>query len=569
MKFLDLGSISSKLALLILLAVLPGMAILLYTGLEQRQQSIENTRQDVLLLTHSMAEVQRDISSSARQTLSTLSLLPAIQTMDIQASTEIFKAVLEQNPNYHNMTLLNLDGDVLTSGRPFAETNLADRKHVKEALKRKDFAAGEYLITRVGATAPAFAYAYPVLNKEGIPKALLTITIKLTSYSGFHDASHLPEKSFVAVTDHQGIRLFYFPAQEKTNPIGTPIQTKVWEMANKAQKHGVVTGVGSDGMRRIIAFEPVRLNPEEAPYLYVWAGVPEEHILRPANAALTRNLLLMLLAVALSLFITWVIGKKTFIAPLQGLVALTQKFAQGDLEARSEPTTMTGELGELMKAFHEMADALTVSQKTLWENESRFRLLLDSLDALVYVADMDTYEVLFVNNHAKKQFGDVTGKTCWQSIQKGQSGPCPFCTNKYLLDGKGRPGEVYISELQNTVTGQWLYMYDRAIEWVDGRVVRLQIATDINDRKQAEKERELLIVQLQEALAEVKTLSGFLPICVSCKMIRDDKGYWNQIESYIQKHSEAEFSHSICPDCAKKIYPDFTDEEGNIIRKGQ
>ncbi len=72
-----------------------------------------------------------------------------------------------------------------------------------------------------------------------------------------------------------------------------------------------------------------------------------------------------------------------------------------------------------------------------------------------------------------------------------------------------------------------------------------------------EKEKENLILELTEALSEVKKLSGMLPICASCKKIRDDKGYWNQIESYIGDHSEAEFSHGICPDCAKKLYPEF------------
>ena len=62
---------------------------------------------------------------------------------------------------------------------------------------------------------------------------------------------------------------------------------------------------------------------------------------------------------------------------------------------------------------------------------------------------------------------------------------------------------------------------------------------------------------LQKALAKVKTLSGFLPICAHCKKIRDDKGYWNQIEVYIRDHSEADFSHSICPECAKNLYPEF------------
>ena len=78
---------------------------------------------------------------------------------------------------------------------------------------------------------------------------------------------------------------------------------------------------------------------------------------------------------------------------------------------------------------------------------------------------------------------------------------------------------------------------------------------DISERKKAEEDREQLIVELQAAVAKVKTLSGLLPICASCKKIRDDEGYWNQIEGYIQKHSEAQFSHGICPDCAKKMYP--------------
>jgi hypothetical protein len=74
-----------------------------------------------------------------------------------------------------------------------------------------------------------------------------------------------------------------------------------------------------------------------------------------------------------------------------------------------------------------------------------------------------------------------------------------------------------------------------------------------------EKHTELLKEkeQLQNALSEIKTLSGLLPICSECKRIRDDKGYWKQIESYIRKHSDADFSHSICPECAKKLYPDL------------
>jgi two-component system, chemotaxis family, sensor kinase Cph1 len=78
---------------------------------------------------------------------------------------------------------------------------------------------------------------------------------------------------------------------------------------------------------------------------------------------------------------------------------------------------------------------------------------------------------------------------------------------------------------------------------------------DITERKKAEEMKERLIAELQEALGKVKVLSGLLPICANCKKIRDDGGYWNQIENYIGAHSEAEFSHGICPDCIEVLYP--------------
>jgi hypothetical protein len=87
------------------------------------------------------------------------------------------------------------------------------------------------------------------------------------------------------------------------------------------------------------------------------------------------------------------------------------------------------------------------------------------------------------------------------------------------------------------------------------------------ERQRAEEKQKSLILELQKALAEVKTLSGMLPICASCKKVRDDKGYWNQIESYLLDHSEAKFSHGICPECAKKLYPELFGKKGKDERK--
>jgi two-component system, cell cycle sensor histidine kinase and response regulator CckA len=92
----------------------------------------------------------------------------------------------------------------------------------------------------------------------------------------------------------------------------------------------------------------------------------------------------------------------------------------------------------------------------------------------------------------------------------------------------------------------------------EGRVIGASsIAYDITERKKIEGERTDLIAHLNEMLSKVKTLSGLLPICASCKKIRDDHGYWQKLEVFVRDHSEAEFSHSICPDCMKLLYPEF------------
>jgi len=118
----------------------------------------------------------------------------------------------------------------------------------------------------------------------------------------------------------------------------------------------------------------------------------------------------------------------------------------------------------------------------------RFRTLVDRLDTLLYVTDMTTHEILFINACGRRQFGDIAGQLCWKTLQANQSGPCSFCTNDRLVDAEGTPGAPYVWEFQNTVDGRWYECHDQAIPWDNGRLVRLEVATDITARKAAEDE---------------------------------------------------------------------------------
>lgn len=125
-----------------------------------------------------------------------------------------------------------------------------------------------------------------------------------------------------------------------------------------------------------------------------------------------------------------------------------------------------------------LVDALVCQQK--------FLKILDGLKAIVYVSDMQTYEILYINKYTRDIFGDIEGKICWKTIQQGQETPCEFCTNSLLVDNKGKPTDVYNWEFCNTRNNRWYDMYDRAIEWTDSRIVRLEIAYDVTDRKHSE-----------------------------------------------------------------------------------
>ncbi|MDM8558906.1 PAS domain S-box protein [Candidatus Parabeggiatoa sp. HSG14] len=116
-------------------------------------------------------------------------------------------------------------------------------------------------------------------------------------------------------------------------------------------------------------------------------------------------------------------------------------------------------------------------------------LILDSLAALVYVADIETYEILYENEYGIKTFGDVVGKICWQVFLQKNS-PCPFCSKHQVLTTKGQPN-IHEWECYSELTGRWYLVHDHAIHWVDKRWVRLEIAYDITERKQAEQSLEL------------------------------------------------------------------------------
>ncbi len=137
----------------------------------------------------------------------------------------------------------------------------------------------------------------------------------------------------------------------------------------------------------------------------------------------------------------------------------------------------------------------TRAQGALEEANLRLTTIIDSIDATIYISDMETYEIVFVNKHGRRMHGsDITGEKCFKAIQ-GRDEPCPFCTNDKLVDKDGNPTGVFSWVHYNAHNGRWFDCRDSAVQWFDGRIVRMELATDITERKQQEE-------KLQKALKE-------------------------------------------------------------------
>lgn len=196
------------------------------------------------------------------------------------------------------------------------------------------------------------------------------------------------------------------------------------------------------------------------------------------------------------------------------------------------------------------------TESLLKEREQLFRSLFEENHSAMLLVDPETGAIVDANPSACAFYGypktvltkmkameinTLSQEEIFQEMEKARGEERNYFDFRHrLADGTIREVEVFSGPIT-----------------IGDRALLCSIIHDVSARKEVEREKERLIDKLQKALSEVKTLRGFLPICASCKKIRDDKGYWNQIESYISKHSEAEFSHSICPECARKLYPDL------------
>jgi len=199
------------------------------------------------------------------------------------------------------------------------------------------------------------------------------------------------------------------------------------------------------------------------------------------------------------------------------------------------------------------------AMEQLRHSEERYRLLAENSLDLIALLDLKGNLIYASPSHETVLGYDpswLVGRSVSALIHPEDLPLVQLAISHLPDNGPGRPTDVRL----RLTSGDWLevelLLSTFAIRGVSGHRILLS-ARSIAERKRSQEEREKLILELQDAFAKIKVLSGFIPICASCKKIRDDQGYWNQLEAYIQSHTEAQFSHGICPDCATSLYADY------------
>ena len=220
------------------------------------------------------------------------------------------------------------------------------------------------------------------------------------------------------------------------------------------------------------------------------------------------------------------------------------------------------ELEQRVKELEQARSERALIKETLRKSQEKYKLLAEHSADIIYKLNIETEQYTYISPSIKRILGytveeglalkaqDTVTEESYiyqrdrliEAISNNQMAPAILELEAVHKDGHTLPVETHASLI---------------LDEQGNPAEIVGVVRDISKQKQMKEEREKLILHLQEAIKEIKALRGILPVCSFCKRVRDDQGFWEQVDVYLQKHSLADISHSICPECAKEHYPDI------------
>ena len=359
-------SLRVRMLLLVLLAVVPALGLVLYSGLEARYQEGARAREQVLQLVQRISRDQEQAIKETRQLLITLAQLPAARERDAEACSRILGGISRLHVRYANLGAIRPDGSVFCSAvRVSASPNARDSGWFQQALRTRNFSVSQFHFGGITGRA-VLTMAYPVLG-GGEVAAVVFASLDLAWLNRYLSESLLPPGSVLAVMDRRGTLLARYPDPEfwvGENIADTPLAREI--LAH--QRAAVTEARGMDNIPRLYAYAP--LAPALTQGVYVYIGIPSALAYAEPERVLRRNLLGLGLVALLAIAAAWW-GGAFLLRRAQPLLAATRRLAAGDLAARSGIDYGVDEIGQVARSFDHMAEALLARDQALHESQAK------------------------------------------------------------------------------------------------------------------------------------------------------------------------------------------------------
>ena len=406
-------SIRLKLLFLVVLASLPALGLVLYSGLSAQRQAVLQAETDAGHITRDLALRQQQLIASTRQFLATLARVPSVRELNGAASTPLFRELLTANPIYSDIVLSSLSGQVLATAKGDARNlNLRKTAYFDEVLKTGNFAVGGYRKS-VTTGLDVLVCAFPVQDNRREVVGVLSTGMRLNIFDEITEGLALPSGSTVFLADSEGLRLYnrHFPTpQPETFPLGKPLAPNIWTRLRTNPPETPFHDIGHDGQRRMYLTQRSRLRPGQPPYLYVTVSLPERTIIEQARKSMVSSLSVLGVAMLLAGLAAWLVGKKIFAERIERLAQVAGRFAAGDLSARTGVAALGqrhDELGQLALAVDRIGAELSTREaerEATLERLARTQFAVDNAGDEIYWAD-EQGRYLYVNKRAAQSLG--------------------------------------------------------------------------------------------------------------------------------------------------------------------
>jgi len=508
MKRFTSWSIRTYLFLMVILSVAPALAIILYTGLELKKKAIADVHASCTTLINTVADDMADTVNETRQLLVMLASLPEVRERRREACRTLFAGILSNNPRYSNLHAFLPNGDQFASAITSAEkVNVSDRKYFRDALRTREFSAGEYIVGRT-LKKPMINFAYPVYDENGNLIVMLQAAISLTKFDTLFGKANLPKGSILLLDDHKGTILYH--SLPSRNSIGTGDNRQLFEETKGAGETDAIFSRNIDGEKYLTSFKTLRLSKSREPFIYMRLQVPEKSALAGLRAILTRNILFLVLASLPAALAAFLFSHYSILRRARRLVVASEQLAAGKENVRVGIPHENGEFGLIAHAFDRMSETLAQREEerlgfvdeletaVTWalDEKAKSEAIIASIGDGISIQDRD-FRVIYQNEVHRKMIGNHVGRVCHEAYEENHQicDPCPL--QKCFDDG-----QVHLVEKSLMLGSEPAYFLITASPLRDssGEIIGgIELVKDITERKTNEIEKEEISRKLADS----------------------------------------------------------------------